>query len=311
MPPFIFAASVGKLDMVKLLVGRAANIHATSSDSGMAALHCAAKEGHEEVVVYLLGNGADPMRLDESGCTPLMYASERGHLRVVLLLLEHMEGQGLETGDIVGYTALHKAIQWRHEEVVAELLKHGARADTGDLFGNSTLKDAVSSGLMGTVKLLVDHRGTQALHERDHDGRGLLHMAVERANEDMVAYLLSKGLRPSITDEYGITALMHGAEKSDHATLRVLERLLRHMDAHELDIRGPTGGGTALHWAVYHRNPAALRAFLLAGADPSIVDNQGRTPRMLAEEGHVPTCVAVFEVGSHMGFSIISRDILH
>jgi hypothetical protein len=41
------------------------------------------------------------------------------------------------------------------------------------------------------------------------------------------------------------------------------------------------------------------------------VDNEGRTPRVRAGEGHCPMCVAVFEVGTHMGFSIISRDILH
>jgi ankyrin repeat protein len=298
--PVVLAASVGKLDMVKLLVGRGANIHTTSPIRGMAALHCAAEVGHEEVVVYLLDNGADPMRLDKSDCTPIMRASERGHLRVVLLLLEHTEGQGLETGNIAGYTALHKAIEGRHEEVVAELLRHGARADTVDNGGNSALSSAVDSGLLGVVKLLVDHLGTQALHERDPEGRGLLHHAAFWAEEDMVAYLVGKGLQPSITDNDGMTPLMYCAKRSGLESIGVLERLLSYAHTHELDMRNAIEGKTALHWAVQQKRPANVRALLVAGADPSIVDNEGRTPRILAIDPDARECVAVFEVGTHM-----------
>jgi ankyrin repeat protein len=312
MTPVLLAASLGKLDMVQLFVGRGANIHATSPIRGMAALHFAAEKGHEEVVVYLLDNGADPMRLDESGHTPLMWASDRGHMRVVLLLLEPMGGQGLETRDRFGWTALNVAIRGGHEEVVAELLRHGARADTVDRCGTPALRTAVIfSGHVGVVKLLVDHLGTQALHERDREGRSLLHHAVERAKEDMVAYLVDMGLRPSMTDTRGMTPLMYGAQRRDPETVRVLKRLLSYMHAHDIDVRAAIEGRTALHWAVHQNRPANVRALLLAGADPTVVDNRRRTARMRAGEGQRPECVAVLEVGSHMGFSITSRDILH
>jgi ankyrin repeat protein len=311
MPPVVLAASVGKLDMVKLLVKRGASIHATSSGGGRAALYFAAREGHEEVVAYLLGNGADPMSLNNSGRTPLMWASRRGHLGVVLLLLEHMGGQGLETRGVCGYTALQLAIMSGHEDVVAELLRHGARADTVDIYGGSALRTAVRSGHVGFVKLLLGELGTQALHERDRKGRGLLHHAVDSAQEDMVAYLLGKGLQPSITDNRRMTPLMYAAKRGDPETVRVLKRLLSYMHTHELDMGDAIGGKTALHWAVHEERPANVRALLVAGADPSIVNEWGRTPRMLAEDFDAPMCVAVLEVGTHMGFSIISRDILH
>jgi ankyrin repeat protein len=297
--------------MVKLLVGKGANIHATSSHFGMAALHCAAERGHEEVVAYLLANGADPMRLDNSDWTPLMRASGRGRLGVVLLLLEHMGGQGLEARDGWGYTALGLTIHGCHKEVAAELLRHGARADTVDNLGFSTLRPAVGRGHVGMVELLVDHLGTQALHERDGIGGSLLHHAVDSANEDMVAYLLGKGLPPSITDNHGMTPLMYCAKRWSLDSRRMQERLLSHMHTHELDTRDASWGKTALHWAVFHNRPAHVRALLVAGADASIVDNRRRTPRVLAGEGQRPECVAVFEVGSHMGFSIISRHMLH
>jgi ankyrin repeat protein len=317
MPSIVLAASVGKLDMVKLLVGRGANIHTTSSRSCKTALHFAATEGHEEMVVYLLDNGADPMRLDKVGWTPLMYASVRGHLGVVLLLLEPMGGQGLETRGILGNTALGLAIRWCHENVVAELLRHGAQAYRINEMrhGNSTLGYTVNRGHVGMVKVLVDHMGTQALHEWHSGGRGLLHIAAQWAKEDMVAYLVGKGLRPSITDDDGMTPLMYGVwvnplmygpKRSDFATVRVLKRLLSHMDTPELDIRDDEGR-TALHWAVHGKCPGNVRVLLVAGADASIVDNEGRTPRMRAENFHAPECMAVFEVGTHMGLFIISR----
>jgi ankyrin repeat protein len=164
---------------------------------------------------------------------------------------------------------------------------------------------------VGVVKLLVDHLGTQALHERDSGGRSFLHTAVGGAEEDMVAYLVGKGLQPSITDNRGMTPLMYGAKRSDPETVRVLERLLSHMNTHELDARDALEGRTALHWAVHQKCPANVRALLVGGADPSIVDNEGRTPRMRAGRRYSPECVAAFKVGTDMAFSIISRDILH
>jgi ankyrin repeat protein len=230
-------------------------------------------------------------------------------MRVVLPLLEYMEGQGLEARDMLGYTALQTAISGDHEEMVAELLRHGARADTRDNYGGSALSSAVSRGQVGVVKLLVDRMGTSALHQRGHGGRSFLHDAAQWANEDMVAYLVGKGLRPSITDNDGMTPLMYCAKRKTPATVRVLERLLSYMDTHELDMRDDQGK-TALHWAVDQKCPANVRALLVGGADPSIVDNEGRTPRVRAGRRYAPECVVVFKVGSHMRFSIISRDIL-
>jgi ankyrin repeat protein len=311
MTPVILASSVGKLDMVKLLVERGANIHATASDSGGTALHYAAEEGHKEVVVYLLDNGADPMHLDQSGWTPLIGACVRGDLRLVLLLLEHVGGQGLETRDICGHTVLQLAVFGRQEEVAAELLRHGARAGTVDNCGISTLRTAVGSGHVGVMKLLVGTLGTPALDERDDKGKSLMHHAAYSAKDEMMAYLLGKGLRPSITDNDGMTPLMDGAKRSGSETLRVLEMLLSHMHTHEVDMRDALEGYTALHWAVQEDHPSNVKVLLLGGADASIVDNEGRTPRMRAGEGQRPECVTVFEVGSHIGFSIMSRDILH
>jgi ankyrin repeat protein len=275
----------------------------------MTALHFAAIGGHEEVVAYLLENGAQVEQQDGHGYTPLMYASEGGHLRVVLLLLEHMgeQVQGLEVTDERDYgrTALHLAVARGHDEVVIALLRHGARADTRDLRGKSAIMTTLDQGDLKMMGLLVDHLGTQALQERDDEGRSLLHIAVERRNiyrrrrEDGVPYLLSQGLVPNLRDNQGETALMYAARGiSTGPDMEIMQTLLDYMDGEGLDERD-NAGWTALHFAVHHGRPANVRALLVAGADPTIMDNQGRVSREIEAVRYQKQCAASFSVSKN------------
>ncbi|HEK86271.1 MAG TPA: tetratricopeptide repeat protein [Candidatus Aminicenantes bacterium] len=56
--PLMYAASAGKLEVVKLLVARGANLN-TQAQGGWTALCWAAMGGHEEVVDFLIASGAD------------------------------------------------------------------------------------------------------------------------------------------------------------------------------------------------------------------------------------------------------------
>jgi ankyrin repeat protein len=307
------AALVGHLEVLKLLACRGGAINALSH-LDRTALYYAAQEGHEEVVAYLLSNGADPMRLDEFGCTPLVSASMRGHLGVVLLLLEHMGEQGLEARDHEdGHTALHWAVWQGHEEVVAHLLRHGARADTMSSSGKSTLRAAVSHGHVGVVRLLVNHLGPQALQEADVQGRTLLHLAVHMSHEDVTTFLLRKGLRTDARDNRGDTPLLVSAMRGP---LAVMLRVLEHMDGQGLDL-GDNYGRTALHLAVIGHCPENVLALLLAGADYTIMDVRGATAHAMAEveagdEGFgFPECAHVFRVSAHASTFMLGPFLRH
>jgi hypothetical protein len=95
--------------------------------------------------------------------------------------------------------------------------------------------------------------------------------------------------------------------------LDVVKMLYRHMERQGLDEK-VSDGRTALIWAAYGGHEDVLRFLLLAGADPTVTDNEGRTPRAIAEEevgeaypqaDHLPErrarCVAVFQVRSRAG----------
>jgi ankyrin repeat protein len=294
MTPLIHAASAGRLEIVKLLIGKGVDIHATASHA-QTALHLAATHGHEEVVAYLLEHGAQTGHQDVFGDTPLMSAVRMGRPRGALLLLEHMGGQGLEAScPYGGYTALHRAVHQGCMDLVAALLNHGARADTTSRDGTSALQTAVRSGHLGVVRLLVDKLGSEALQVRDAGGRSLLHAVMQEGREELVGYLLSNGLTPSMRDNRRETALMCGARSR---SIRVMWRLLGHMGGKGLDERD-NDGKTALHWAVCRYQPENVRALLVAGADPTIVDNDGETPRQCTEGSIRSETAAVFKVGA-------------
>jgi ankyrin repeat protein len=299
LTPLIHAADLGQLEIVKLLTGKGADIHATTSRAETA-LHLAAARGHEEVVAYLLDNGAQASHQTQGGHTPLMLAIRYDHTRVALRLLNHMGGHGLEAvSDYERHTALHIAVRWGYTELVTILLDHEARADTTDRYGTSALQTAVYEGHLGIVKLLVDYLGPQALHERDPRRGSILHVALRdlgRRSEKMTMYLLSKGLRPTVRDDHGETALMCGAK---WASTKVLQGLLEHTAGQGLNDRF-SDGKTALHYAVLRDCHENVRALLLAGADPTIVDDLHMTPRQLADEFKRRKSIAVFKVSTRL-----------
>lgn len=201
MPPLTYAAKAGKLDIVKLLIGKGANFKAKSSRVAKTALHFAAEEGHEEVVTYLLANGADPGEQDIDGVTSLIWAIKGAYVRQAQVIQKHMGRRGLE-------------------------MANGNRVPA-----------PVYAAIMGSRRLL--------------------------------------------------------------------QMILEHMG--DLNTRDELGC-TALHWAVDFHFFDQVEALLCAGADPTIVDMKGKTPRARAEETGAQDCVEAFDVSTRAVPSLTITD---
>jgi ankyrin repeat protein len=296
--PFMIACWKSQLGVVRLLLEHTGEQGLEARDKNrLTPLHYAAYGGQKEIVVFLLLKGAEPNSRDHRGKVPLLWACMHGRLGAVQVFIQHMGTQGLQVSDRGGMTALHRAAEGGHEEVVAFLLGEGAQANSRGLYGRMPLLSACEKGHLSVVRLLVQHMGIQGVEETGERGWTALHSAAKGGHEEMVAFLTSTGARTNSRDDYAMTPLDWACEKGHVGVVRVL---LKYMGAQVLsETHG--GGTTALHWAVGKGHDVIVRLLLLAGADPRMTDYQGRTPRALAEEEEGRAgCVAVFEVSGRI-----------
>lgn len=126
---FVIAAIHGDVKRMQALSIEGVDINGPGFDSHYMnpALIQAAGNGHMNVVLFLLENGADVNVRGRDGLTPLMLASDAGHLEIVRVLLNN--GADVNAVNSSGETALTYAIDPRdpHLEIVELLRQAGAK----------------------------------------------------------------------------------------------------------------------------------------------------------------------------------------
>jgi ankyrin repeat protein len=123
--PLTLAIDRGHADVVRLLLGRGADIEA-SDDDGFTPLYFALVHDQEEVVEVLLDGGADVSRAGPWGLTPLMLAAIQWELGTVQRLLRSLGRRGLNAQTSYGATAFWGACSTGHAETARLLLLEGA-----------------------------------------------------------------------------------------------------------------------------------------------------------------------------------------
>lgn len=83
----MYAARYAFDDIVEYLLDQGADIHAVKGD-GNAAIHIVAREGHVGTLKLLLSHGADPTRRNKWGILPSLLARQQGHSECETILNE-------------------------------------------------------------------------------------------------------------------------------------------------------------------------------------------------------------------------------
>ena len=223
------AAAFGRLDVVKLLTERGANLD-LGDNHGRTPFFLACSNGHLETARFLLekmsGAERNSVNTAMNDCrTPLSKAAGRGHVEVVKMLLEKIDAISTinvqETAQ--KRTALHWAAYNGRTEVVDALLQKGADATIEDSKGKTALalcgqgwaKDK-SGDRVPIIIALVDHDRKTAAEDPQ-----LMATAAIKGSTKVIEKLLDARAHPTKQDEHGWTPLQLAKQygNTDAATL--------------------------------------------------------------------------------------------
>uniref|UniRef100_A0A8C6L3X1 Poly [ADP-ribose] polymerase n=1 Tax=Nothobranchius furzeri TaxID=105023 RepID=A0A8C6L3X1_NOTFU len=262
--PLHLAAGYNRVRIVQLLLQHGADVHAKDK-GGLVPLHNACSYGHYEVTELLLKHGACVNAMDLWQFTPLHEAASKNRVEVCSLLLSH----GADPTLLNCHSK--SAVDMAPTPELKERL-------TYEFKGHSLLQAAREADMTKVKKTLaLEIIGFK--HPQTNETA--LHCAVASPHpkrKQVTELLLRKGANINEKNKDFMTPLHVAAERAHNDILEVLQKHGAKVNAAD------TLGQTALHRAALAGHIQTCKLLLSYGADPSIVSLQGFTAAQMGNE---------------------------
>ncbi len=198
--PLNFAASYGRLEICKTLIGTHGFDPKIKSRAGWTALSWAVRMGHFDVCKYLIDSwGVDANQaVGDDDTPPLIYALEAKHDRIALLLMD--KGADVNATTTKHKIApLHTAVSCSTVGMVENLILRGANIRAVDDGRDSfePIHYAAQDGKLECLKMLIKH-GADPYAKTKKAGRTPADISVEFKRADIMAYFLKASPRVSV-----------------------------------------------------------------------------------------------------------------
>ncbi|HEY6509300.1 MAG TPA: ankyrin repeat domain-containing protein [Vicinamibacterales bacterium] len=306
MTPVSLAARTGDTETLEALLTGGADLKAADASlrDGQTSLMLAARTGRADTVALLLEAGANADAAEKrTGTTALMWAAVDNQPAVITALIRG--------GAHVNARSLLTAFPHTPPGVIGDALEEG-NSYVGQTVlprgGWTALMYAARQGSSAAITALAD--GGADLNVADPDGTTALGFAAINAHAEAAALLLKRGANPNLGDRAGMTPLYaavdlhtmqfgfgrpnlsptqvaasvdmvkallaHGADPNARLSSRILKRVYTGGD-------GRLGkGATPYMRAARAGDVLLMKTLLAAGADPSLTQENGNSPLLLA-----------------------------
>ncbi|XP_043472524.1 ankyrin-1-like [Leptopilina heterotoma] len=227
--PLHFAAHIGSVEIIKILLEKGAIVNATNKELNTP-LHIAVSKINnltESIIQLLLENGADLKIFNKYNRTPhdMTY-----NTRIKRILSQHEikmlldSGGDMEERDLAGFTALHRAVESEDYHLVEFLISKGSDVNAKTEFDETPLHLACPIHHKEISLLLL--RAGANVNATTREDNTPLHLAAKHScnddDGDFLKMLLSNGANLKAENIYGLIPLNYAVENKSFRETTIL-----------------------------------------------------------------------------------------
>uniref|UniRef100_UPI003AAB4BB1 ankyrin repeat and EF-hand domain containing 1a n=1 Tax=Centroberyx gerrardi TaxID=166262 RepID=UPI003AAB4BB1 len=263
--------------MVKLGVENLINL--TEPQDGTGVLHLAAAANNQDLVSFLLSQGAQPNIQDKRGRTPVMLAAELGHDEMVALLAQNHAN--LRLLDAEGKGVLFYCIYptKRHARCLQVALKCQADVNNVSVEGTHVFQLMCEKALdCAPMCLSMLEGGADPNATNQRTGVTALMEAAKAGSLQLVRAILKRGGNPNALDTKRLGAVHYAAMGGFFEVIQVLSAYSADMGVISSE------DNTALHYAAVTGHANCCKFLAQRGCNPKLKNQEGLLPRQIAKD---------------------------